>query len=998
MIRLFSVLTFVVSSALLITLGASSAHANEPEKIAYSGVQVFVNDQIELNFNGKVRLNEVLDAALIQWRDSEHGGLDVYWPSARLAMAAGSLSEQETLEQKRLVVIQQLSELAEAWLQQGERERAAQAMALVEQLSSMILAWQPFGTPKLEASRLFLEDNPLLPEGVYHLYLPERESHFYVYGLTKSPGKQGVYSQQTVRGYLYPHQLNELLWPDASQSKVFYIQPAEDFSELPWGNYNARAVQMMPSDILYLGFDENSLSLLPSSRSFSRKLTQLNQDIANLLKHWWADPSAQLMDSSIMRTVEQRIPDLAHWERLDISPSRGNYGGVGLMQTPTARMAEEGEATLSYTNMKEYYRYNATIQVLPWLEANAFYVRVPNRLYSNSPGFSNDNIYTDKGFDLKVRLWQESDYIPEVAVGLSDFAGTGLFSSEYIVANKRWGPLDFSFGLGFGRLGTRDSFPNPFCEVSSSFCDRPAGTLGMGGKPSLDKWFRGDAAFFGGVEYQTPFPGFRIKMEYEGNDYSNDQAGVGIEPSMPINLGFMYRPYEWLDLQLAVERGDIVSFGFTLRTNFNTLSQIRVQPEKVAATPAPQVTLEDIHWRNMQRKMRQQFAYSPADFSVSKDNKTVTAFVQPLRFRDSNEGVERAARVMAESLPESVENYEFVEQGMLLPMVTTRVPAAEFRAQIANELPGRAPNDVKEVFERVEAQDRPSWADDSWRGASPYRFKPAFGVQPFFQQDFGAPETFHFYQLGLKGSMHYWLDEKTWLVGDLGLNLINNYDKFNFKTDAFGHLPLERVRTYTREYMDNDIWVDTVQLTRFERFSDTVYGMAYAGLLERMYAGVGGEVMWRPLDSPFALGFDLNWVKQRDFNGGFGLRDYTTATGFLTAYYQMPWLKDSMVQVGLGRFLARDTGAAIQFQRRFESGIIVGAFANITNVSSADYGEGSFTKGVFINIPFDLLSVVPNRKRLDVGWVPLSRDGGQALHRRASLYGVTDGRAPYFMR
>lgn len=964
-------------------------------------IKVVVNDRFELLFADKVRLSEVLDASLKHWRDHGLGELDIYWPGARLAMVDGAFSEQQALEQQREQVLAQLNELSAQWLNDGERERAAQAMALAQQLSSLLLAWQPFGQPEIEASRLFLEHNPLLHEGVYHLYLPEREANFYIYGLTKSPGLQRVIAQQTVRGYLKPHAQNELLWPDASRSKVFYVDHAAPAVALSWGSYNAPATHVLPGDILFLGFKEGALAT--NGLGFTkqqRKFAQLNKDIASLLSHWWADPSAQLMDSSIIQQVEQRVPGVSDWQRLDLSPSRSNYGGIGLMQTPTARMAPEGEMAFSYSDMKEYRRYNATLQVLPWLEANGFYVRTPSQLYSPSPEFSGDNIHTDKGFDVKVRLWQESEYVPEIAVGLSDFAGTGLFSSEYVVASKRWGPLDFTFGIGFGRLGTRDSFPNPFCEITDSYCERGQGTSGKGGKPETGKWFRGDAAYFGGVEYQTPVAGLRLKLEYEGNDYSKEYLGVQMNTKTPVNLGLMYRPFDWLDLQVSYEQGDIFSFGFVFRTNLNTMSQLRLQPDPIAAAPVAQVTLKDVHWRGLRRKMRNQYAFDPVDFAVREDadGQTVSAFMQPLRYRDGNEAIERGARVLAEALPESVHTYEFVEQGMLMPLVTTRVPAAEFRAQIANELPGRAPNAVSETFERVEAEDRPAWNDAVWRDASPYRFKPAFGVQPFFQQDFGAPETFHFYQLGLKGSMHFWLDEKTWLVTDVGVNIINNFDKFNFKVDAFGHLPLERVRTYTREYMDNDVWLDTVQLTRFERFSDTVYGMAYAGILERMYAGAGGEMLWRPLDSPLAIGLDVNWVKQRDFDGGFGLRDYSTATGFLTAYYQMPWLKDSMLQVGVGRFLARDTGAALQFQRRFESGIIVGAFANITNVSSADYGEGSFTKGVFINIPFDALSIMPNRKRLDLGWVPLSRDGGQALHRRATLYGITDARAPYFMR
>ena len=33
--------------------------------------------------------------------------------------------------------------------------------------------------------------------------------------------------------------------------------------------------------------------------------------------------------------------------------------------------------------------------------------------------------------------------------------------------------------------------------------------------------------------------------------------------------------------------------------------------------------------------------------------------------------------------------------------------------------------------------------------------------------------------------------------------------------------------------------------------------------------------------------------------------------------------------------------------RHFDSGVIVGAFATVTDVSANDYGEGSFTKGIY---------------------------------------------------
>src|SRR5439155_7962965 len=90
--------------------------------------------------------------------------------------------------------------------------------------------------------------------------------------------------------------------------------------------------------------------------------------------------------------------------------------------------------------------------------------------------------YKDKSFDAKFRLWRESASVPEIALGLRDLAGTGLFSSEYLVGSKRFGAFDWHLGLGWGYLGGHGSLRNPFSVLSSKFDTRPT-DVGAGGAP-----------------------------------------------------------------------------------------------------------------------------------------------------------------------------------------------------------------------------------------------------------------------------------------------------------------------------------------------------------------------------------------------------------------------------------------------------------------------------------------------------------------------------------
>lgn len=207
-----------------------------------------------------------------------------------------------------------------------------------------------------------------------------------------------------------------------------------------------------------------------------------------------------------------------------IGPSQSDFGGVGLLQTPTARMAREGELSLNYRDNDQYRYYSASVQLFPWLETTLRYTDVRTRQYSSVEAFSGDQTYKDKAFDLKLRLWEESYWLPQVAVGARDIGGTGLFDAEYLVASKAWGPFDFTLGLGWGYLGTSGNVKNPLCSASDKYCYRD-NSYKQAGSIDGSQMFHGPASLFGGVEYQTPWQPLRLKLEYEGNNYQQDFAG-----------------------------------------------------------------------------------------------------------------------------------------------------------------------------------------------------------------------------------------------------------------------------------------------------------------------------------------------------------------------------------------------------------------------------------------------------------------------------------------
>ena len=75
---------------------------------------------------------------------------------------------------------------------------------------------------------------------------------------------------------------------------------------------------------------------------------------------------------------------------------------------------------------------------------------------------------------------KEKNRVPAVAIGLIDIAGTGLFSSEYLVATKNLYDFDVTLGLGWGLLGTQGGISSPLNFLDKSFESRES-DFGQGG-------------------------------------------------------------------------------------------------------------------------------------------------------------------------------------------------------------------------------------------------------------------------------------------------------------------------------------------------------------------------------------------------------------------------------------------------------------------------------------------------------------------------------------
>jgi hypothetical protein len=263
-----------------------------------------------------------------------------------------------------------------------------------------------------------------------------------------------------------------------------------------------------------------------------------------------------------------------------------DFGSVGLLQTRTARFRDDGELDVGAVFLDPYRRYYISFQAMPWLEGTFRYTEITNRSFSLG-GLASTEDYQDRGADLKFLLWEESRFAPQIAFGLQDGIGTGLFSGEYLVASKAYYDLDFSFGMGWGYYASGSRIKNPLTTFSDVFANRTSGG-NLGGEANFGDYLSGPhIGLFGGVAWRTPVKGLSLKLEASTQDYQSEPLENKFKRDLPFNLGFVYRPFPWLELSGAYERGNIAMFRASVRANVNDPGLPKTDPPPPKLVPRP---------------------------------------------------------------------------------------------------------------------------------------------------------------------------------------------------------------------------------------------------------------------------------------------------------------------------------------------------------------------------------------------------------------------------
>ncbi|MFC2970595.1 YjbH domain-containing protein [Acidimangrovimonas pyrenivorans] len=646
-----------------------------------------------------------------------------------------------------------------------------------------------------------------------------------------------------------------------------------------------------------------------------------------------------------------------------------SYGVPGLIDMPQAFSREDAEFATQVFHFKNQTRINTTFQIAPRFSAT-FRYSIIGKIGSNQR-----TLY-DRSFSLHYRFLDETRYRPAMAVGLNDIVGTGIYSGEYVVATKTVTPrLRATAGIGWGRLGSFGSFSNPLGALSSHFKTRQAPNIGKGGTFHPGSWFTGPAAAFGGIEWRATDK-LRFIAEYSSDAYRRED-GLDFNRRSPFNLALAYQLNPGTTVTGSYMYGSEFGLQFThtlnpRRPNFGPgrdTAPPAIEPRPTGAEGALVVAPDDAQLAGTISSALA--AQGLALDGLARHGKTLQIEIRNERYSISSQALGRAARVLSRTAPAQIDTFAITLARDGMPITTATLSRDDLESLAFHPV---APDLLRARTQIVDARHNlprvaGSYPVTSWR-LSPYLTPSLFDPVNPLRADLGV-------------ALHGKIEPVPGLVfsGLLHKKIVGNLDKATRTSNS----TLPHVRSDANlYYKTNGVTVPQLTAAYYFRPGRNLFGRVTAGYLEPMFGGVSAEVLWKPQNSRLALGAEVNRVRQRGYDQLLDFRNYKVTTAHLSAYYD--FTREIHGRLSVGRYLAGDYGATLELDRRFDNGWRIGLFATKTNVSAAQFGEGSFDKGIRLTIPLDWVTGKPSRTRLDTVIRPLTRDGGATLNVPGRLY------------
>jgi hypothetical protein len=610
---------------------------------------------------------------------------------------------------------------------------------------------------------------------------------------------------------------------------------------------------------------------------------------------------------------------------------------------PSARFYDESSYGITLYDGTPDQKVTMSSFPYDWMEASFFYTNIQDKSYCDrnfDPVCQQD--YKDKGFNFKFRVKEEGLW-PAIAIGINDIAGTGFYSSEYIVGSYGINNIDFHLGIGWGLLnGSNNSFKNPLGYLYDGFKSRPTSYEDKGGQFQPDRYFSGKTASpFFGLSYAIN-KNLLFKFEY---DSTLAPGKIGYKmPEKDFTFGIDYNIFKNLTIGLSHERGNYSSLKFI--------------------------------YKNNPKKSKPSYEYKKAELK-----ETDSKYAKLIKSIEANgigvnKIIETPKAIGLELTQFTHPNLDIVED-----IIRSASYEADIDKPIKKEIKVANLQGVSEYNKEFEKNSLLIYQRNSKKS---FNTKTNFTFRPYL----ASREDFFKGALLLENNSELIIKDNFFFSTNLKYSIADNFNDLIIPPkNTYPAQVRSDIKDYLRGFGDG-IFIGRAQFDYYLTPKKNHHLMVSAGILEEMFSGIGFEYLYFKHNSNYAYGIEFFDVTKRDYEMRFGTLDYKNVTGSFNLYYRNYDIIPFDAKLSYGEYLAGDEGVTIELSRSFLNGTKFGVFASFTDVSSEQFGEGTFDKGIFFNIP-----VFGNY--INYTWRPLTKDPGAKLIRKHTLHDLLIKFRPY---
>ncbi len=663
----------------------------------------------------------------------------------------------------------------------------------------------------------------------------------------------------------------------------------------------------------------------------------------------------------------------------NINMSAQNSGKTGLIEMPNARILEDWSMRPYFYYSDPFIYYGLALSPLPMMEINLRMTQV-----QDIPGFDNSagyGDYKDKAIDLKFLLKKEDEFWPAIALGFDDIHGTGLYSSKYLVASKRYKNLDFTIGYALGRMGGENLTKYGISGSDDRGIDFLKSTDFVGG------------SLFGGVEAKIT-PKISIKAEYSPINYKYDTVNPFLAnktemPKSHINAGLNYRATDNLTISANIERGNSFGVGINYAFGLKKEALYPHQPDpRWKATIDTPTKLNSYSDENLSNYISDEVVaekYSNVQVAINK-NKIWVSFENP-KYNSSIKAIGRVADVIDEVAPARIDDFYIVLKQTNLEYTSLHINRSEIARikkdpkLVLDKKDFKFSNDIEGEYANFSDSNNIVKTQSAGQKKFSWIFKPSLQT---YLNDQENPFT---YKVSILGGARYEVAPGGFLYGRLRVPLLNTTDSISPRVLEPANLA---TRTDSLKYIQyNGLQLEDLVYDQVFKLPYGLYGRGEIGYFEPAYGGIDLELYKPLMDGRFGIGLEYQKVKKREVDNLFGFEDTYFDGKFINLYANIIPSLGLKATAKVGEFFAGDRGVQVTVMREFKD-FTIGAFMSKTDTDmfTSSSNRGYIDKGIFIKIPLSTIMPKDVKGSLSYSLKPWTRDVAQYANQVNSLVGM----------